>query len=83
MLTNNPKFKEEYQKITEYIETVEDQNKKIKMKNLLHELISDVKKIDINHSDMIMYGKLSEDTSLIRQKIFQTRKKIFSIIDKK
>ena len=79
-ILNSPKFREEYQKISDYIETIEDQNKKTEMKRLLQELISNVKKIDINHSDIVISGRLSDDTSETRQKILEIRKKIFKII---
>lgn len=79
-ILNSPKFREEYQKISDYIETIEDQNKKTEMKRLLQELVSNVKKIDINHSDILISGKLSEDTADARQKILEVRKKIFKII---
>jgi DNA-binding transcriptional regulator YhcF (GntR family) len=79
-ILNSPKFREEYQKISDYIETIEDQNKKTEMKRLLQELVSNVKKIDINHSDIITAGKLSDDTADARKKISEVRKKIFKII---
>lgn len=79
-ILNNPKFKEEYQRISQYIETVEDTNKKIEIKRLLQELVSNVKKIDINHADIILAGKLPDDTADARKKISDLRKKIFKII---
>ena len=79
-ILNSPRFKEEYQKISDFIEKTEDQTKKIETKRLLQELVSHVKKIDINHSDIVISGKLSDDTSDSRQRISEVRKKIFKII---
>ena len=79
-ILNSPRFKEEYQKISDFIEKTEDQTKKIETKRLLQELVSHVKKIDIDHSDIIVSGKLPSDTSDSRQKILEIRKKIFKIL---
>ena len=79
-ILNSPRFKEEYQKISDFIEKTEDQTKKIETKRLLKELVSHVKKIDIDHSDIIVSGKLPSDTSDSRQKILEIRKKIFKIL---
>lgn len=79
-ILNSPKFKEEYQKIAEYIDNATDVSQKIEMKKLLQELVSNVKKIDINHSDIIIAGKLSDDTSEARKRVIEVRKKIFKII---
>lgn len=79
-IINSPKFKDEYKKIVEYIEKADDTVKKVEMKRLLQELVSNVKKIDINHTDILISGKLSDDTAEARQKIIEIRKKIFKII---
>lgn len=79
-ILNSPRFKEEYQKISDFIEKTEDQTKKIETKRLLQELVSHVKKIDIDHSDIIVSGKLPSDASDSRQKILEIRKKIFKIL---
>jgi predicted metal-dependent enzyme (double-stranded beta helix superfamily) len=79
-ILNSPKFKEEYKKISDFLNTTEDENKKLEVKQLLQELVSNVKKIDISHSDIIVSGKLHENASEARRKIFETRKKIYKII---
>lgn len=75
-------FKKEYKKIVEYIDNVDDEKKKLEIKSLLTELVNCIKKIDTMHYDLVSIGKLSDDASGLRNKIVETRKKIFKIINK-
>jgi two-component sensor histidine kinase len=75
-------FKNEYKKITDFINQSADENRKNEVKNLLKELVNCVKKMDSMHADLISIGKLSDDSNDLRARIVETRKKIFRIVDK-
>ena len=75
-------FKNEYRKITDFINQSADEDRKNEVKNLLRELVNCVKKMDSMHADLISIGKLSEDSNDLRARIVETRKKIFRIVDK-
>ena len=75
-------FKNEYRKITDFINQSADEDRKNEVKNLLRELVNCVKKMDSMHADLISIGKLSDDSNDLRARIVETRKKIFRIIDK-
>jgi two-component sensor histidine kinase len=75
-------FKNEYKKITDFINQSADENRKNEVKNLLKELVNCVKKMDSMHADLISIGKISDDSTDLRARIVDTRKKIFRIVDK-
>ena len=75
-------FKNEYRKITDFINQSADEDRKNEVKNLLRELVNCVKKMDSMHADLISIGKLSDDSNDLRARIVETRKKIFRIVDK-
>lgn len=81
-ISNSPKFKEEYDKISRFIESSTDDKIKTQMITLQRELVSYVKKMDMIHSELIFTNRLSEDNSSLRTKITEVRKKIFKIIEK-
>ena len=75
-------FKNEYRKITDFINQSADEDRKNEVKNLLRELVNCVKKMDSMHADLVSIGKLSDDSNELRARIVETRKKIFRIVDK-
>ena len=75
-------FKNEYRKITDFINQSADEDRKNEVKNLLRELVNCVKKMDSMHADLISIGKISDDSNDLRARIVETRKKIFRIVDK-
>jgi two-component sensor histidine kinase len=75
-------FKNEYRKITDFINQSADEDRKNEVKNLLRELVNCVKKMDSMHADLVSIGKLSDDSNDLRARIVETRKKIFRIVDK-
>ena len=75
-------FKNEYRKITDFINQSADEDRKNEVKNLLRELVNCVKKMDSMHGYLISICKLSEDSNDLRARIVETRKKIFRIVDK-
>lgn len=81
-ISNSKAFKEDYKKISKFLSETENETLKKQVKGLFNELTVYVKKIDGMHSDLITIGKLSDNSGDIREKIFETRKKIFKIIDK-
>lgn len=74
-------FKKEYKKIMEFIDRSDNEKKKIEVKNMLRELVNLVKKMDSMHMDIVSVGKLPDDSSDLRTRIIETRKKIFRIVD--
>ena len=80
-ISQSETFKNEYRRITKFIDETNDTNIKNQIQSLLNELISYVKKIDNFHSDLVNIGKLPDDMSEARGKIVETRKKIFKIIE--
>ena len=75
------RFKKEYDAIIGYInECTNDQTKK-DLNRLLGELVHNVKKIDQMHQDLTLINRLGEGNSEIRDKIIETRKKIFKIME--
>lgn len=75
-------FKREYKKIMEFIDQTDNESKKNEVRGLLKELVNLVKKIDTMHLDIVSVGKLPDDSSEFRDRIIETRKKIFKIVDK-
>lgn len=80
-ISSSKAFKEDHKKISKFLSETENETLKNQVKGLFNELTVYVKKMDGMHSDLITIGKLADNSNDIRGKIFETRKKIFKIID--
>lgn len=79
-ISQSETFKKEYKQITDFINQTDSEKKKTEVQSLLKELVGYVKKMDTMHLDLVNIGKLSDDSGDLRNKIVETRKKIFKII---
>lgn len=75
------RFKKEYDTIVNYINECPNDLTKKDLNRLLGELVHNVKKIDQMHQDLTLVNRLGEGNNEIRDKIVETRKKIFKIIN--
>lgn len=75
------RFRKEYDSIVSYINECPNDLTKKDLNRLLGELVHNVKKIDQMHQDLTLINRLGEGNNEIRDKIVETRKKIFKIIN--
>lgn len=77
------RFTKEYDSVVRYISECSDDQTKKELNRLLTELVQNVKKMDQLHQDLHLVNRLADNSNEIRNKIIETRKKIFRIIDRK
>lgn len=74
------RFTKEYTKISKYISECTNETIKKELRELLNELVLNVKKIDQIHHDLTVTNRLGGNNTESRDKILEIRKKIFKII---
>jgi hypothetical protein len=77
LLSNNPKFLQEYQELSEKISKISNQDKKNELNDLLKKLVAEVKAIDSDHQELVFNPKLSVDATERKQNLLAIRKKLF------
>jgi hypothetical protein len=77
LLSNNPKFLQEYQELSEKISKISNQDKKNELNDLLKKLVAEVKAIDLDHQELVFNPKLSVDATERKQNLLAIRKKLF------
>lgn len=75
-LIKNPRFLSEYKRWTETAEKVTDPKLKNELKQLLNQLVQEVKSIDRQHEDLILSPKLPTSTDDHRISLREIRRKI-------
>lgn len=81
-ISQSQTYKKELEKIQHFLNECENEEAKNKVKLLVRDLNTAVKKVDTLHSDLVTMGRLAENVSSYRDNIYTLRKKIFSIIEK-
>lgn len=74
------RFTKEYEMISKHISECTNETTKKELNRLSNELVFSVKKIDQMHQDLTITNRLGENNTELRDKILETRKKIFKII---
>jgi hypothetical protein len=61
MLTNNPRFQQEYQDFSDKISRIKDESVKTQMNQLLQKLLAEARSIDRQHEELIKGARLAAD----------------------
>lgn len=75
-LYNSERFQNDLNAYKEKISTISDNNLKSNVENLVAKLISEVKKIDMQHEQMIIDRQMSSSGQDSKTKIIEIRKSI-------
>lgn len=80
LLQNNPKFQQEYKEFTDKINSLSNNKIKLEAQRLLRDLLSEVKRLDHNHSELNFQNQLPDSVSLTRNKLFEIRKNLKKLL---
>lgn len=81
MLLKNPKFQQEYREFSEKINSLSNEKAKTEAQRLLKELVTEVRRLDHNHQELMFQRQLPDDIGQSRNKLTEIRKKIVKILD--
>jgi hypothetical protein len=77
LLSNNPRFIQEYKDLSEKISKISNEDKKNELNDLLKKLVAEVKAIDADHQQLAFSPKLSTDAVERKQNLITIRKNLF------
>lgn len=75
-LLDHPQFKEDYERYSQAISKISDNEEKIRLTNLLNQFVGVAKDIDRSHEDLASLKKLPESLSESKRKLVSLRKSL-------
>ena len=75
-LSNSPRFKEDYNNLSNRIDKITNEKLQSELKKLLVQLVNEVRNIDKNHERLLYDKKLPDSTVDSKSKLLEIRKKI-------
>ena len=75
-LSNSPRFKEDYNNLSNRIDKITNEKLQSELKKLLVQLVNEVRNIDKNHERLLYDKKLPDSTVDSKSKLLEIRRKI-------